>query len=89
MPSPASITALMEHLQAGDHEAAQPLWERYYPRLVALARERLRGTFLRTFNLPKTVDAEHVSAEMKNGVLALTLPKKKESLPRQIKVNVA
>ena len=34
----------MEHLQAGDHEAAQPLWERYYPRLMGLARERLRGT---------------------------------------------
>jgi hypothetical protein len=44
MPSPGSITALLEHLQAGDHEAAQPLWERYYPRLVGLARERLRGT---------------------------------------------
>jgi DNA-directed RNA polymerase specialized sigma24 family protein len=44
MPSPGSVTALIEHLQAGDHEAAQPLWERYYPRLVGLARERLRGT---------------------------------------------
>jgi DNA-directed RNA polymerase specialized sigma24 family protein len=38
------VTALVEYLQAGDHEAAQPLWERYYPRLVGLARERLRGT---------------------------------------------
>jgi DNA-directed RNA polymerase specialized sigma24 family protein len=38
------VTALIECLEAGDHEAAQPLWERYYPRLVGLARERLRGT---------------------------------------------
>jgi DNA-directed RNA polymerase specialized sigma24 family protein len=38
------VTALIEHLRAGNHEAAQPLWERYYPRLVGLARERLRGT---------------------------------------------
>jgi DNA-directed RNA polymerase specialized sigma24 family protein len=38
------VTALLEHLRAGDHAAAQPLWERYYPRLVGLARERLRGT---------------------------------------------
>ena len=44
MPAPGSVTALIEHLRAGDHEAAQPLWERYYPRLVGLARERLRGT---------------------------------------------
>ena len=44
MPSPGSVTTLIEHLQAGDHEAAQPLWERYYPRLVGRARERLRGT---------------------------------------------
>jgi DNA-directed RNA polymerase specialized sigma24 family protein len=44
MPSPGSVTALIEHLQAGNREAAQPLWERYYPRLVGLARERLRGT---------------------------------------------
>jgi DNA-directed RNA polymerase specialized sigma24 family protein len=38
------VTARIEHLRAGNHEAAQPLWERYYPRLVGLARERLRGT---------------------------------------------
>ena len=44
MPSVGSVTALIEHLRADDHEAAQPLWERYYPRLVGLARERLRGT---------------------------------------------
>src|SRR6516225_10624561 len=44
MAPSGSITALIERLEAGDHEAAQPLWERYYPRLVGLARERLRGT---------------------------------------------
>jgi DNA-directed RNA polymerase specialized sigma24 family protein len=44
MSSPGSVSALIARLQAGDHEAAQPLWERYYPRLVQLARARLRGT---------------------------------------------
>ena len=44
MAPSGSITALIERLEAGDHEAAQPLWEQYYPRLVGLARERLRGT---------------------------------------------
>jgi len=44
MPCVGSVTALLEHLRAGEHAAAQPLWERYYPRLVGLARERLRST---------------------------------------------
>jgi hypothetical protein len=38
------VTALLERLEAGDHDAAQPLRQRYYPRLVGLARQRLRGT---------------------------------------------
>jgi DNA-directed RNA polymerase specialized sigma24 family protein len=44
MPDPGSVSELVERLEAGDHEAAQPLWERYYPQLVALARKHLRGT---------------------------------------------
>jgi DNA-directed RNA polymerase specialized sigma24 family protein len=55
MPCVESVTALLVHLRAGDHAAAQPLWERYYPRLVGLARQRLRGT-------PRRVsDAEDVA----------------------------
>ena len=33
-----SVTSWLRRLQEGDREAVQPLWERYYPRLVALAR---------------------------------------------------
>jgi len=40
---PGSVTALVERLKDGDHEAANQLWKRYYPRLVALARKKLRG----------------------------------------------
>lgn len=43
MSSAGSVSALIRRLEAGDHDAAQPLWERYYPRLVALARKHLRG----------------------------------------------
>jgi DNA-directed RNA polymerase specialized sigma24 family protein len=39
-----SVTNLLERLKQGDHEAARLLWQRYYPRLVALARARLQGT---------------------------------------------
>jgi RNA polymerase sigma factor (sigma-70 family) len=39
-----SVTALLERLKNGDHEAARLLWQRYYPRLVALAKRKLQGT---------------------------------------------
>ena len=46
------------------------------------------GSFTRTFNLPPTVDSEKVSAIYDKGVLKVTLPKKAEAKPKQIKVNV-
>ncbi len=42
-PSSGSITGLLERLIEGDHEAVRLLWQRYYPRLVALARKKLHG----------------------------------------------
>jgi HSP20 family protein len=50
--------------------------------------ERQYGSFTRTFNLPPTVDAEKVQADYDKGVLKVTLPKKAEAKPKQIKVNV-
>ncbi|MFY9681412.1 MAG: Hsp20/alpha crystallin family protein [Candidatus Sulfotelmatobacter sp.] len=46
------------------------------------------GSFTRTFNLPPTVDSEKVSAIYDKGVLKVTLPKKAEAKPKQIKVNL-
>ena len=51
--------------------------------------ERSYGSFERVFALPDTVDAEHVKADYKNGVLTVTLPKKEIAKPRQIKVEVS
>ncbi len=50
--------------------------------------ERQYGSFTRTFTLPQTVDSEHVSANYDKGVLKVSLPKKAEAKPKQIKVNV-
>jgi HSP20 family protein len=50
--------------------------------------ERTYGTFSRSFSLPNTVNAESIRAEYKNGVLTVNLPKREESKPRQVKVNV-
>jgi DNA-directed RNA polymerase specialized sigma24 family protein len=36
-----SVTGWIGQLKAGDQEAAQPLWERYFDRLVRLARRKL------------------------------------------------
>jgi len=50
--------------------------------------ERQYGSFTRSFTLPTTVDSEHVSANYDKGVLKISLPKKAEAKPKQIKVNV-
>ena len=50
--------------------------------------ERQYGSFTRSFTLPNTVDSEKVSANYDKGVLKITLAKKAEAKPKQIKVNV-
>jgi HSP20 family protein len=49
-------------------------------------QERGFGKFHRTVELPEHVDAGNVSAEFKNGVLTITMPKKAEAKPRRIEV---
>ncbi len=51
--------------------------------------ERSHGSFARTFALPASVDSEKVSAEFKDGVLTMTLPKREEAKPKTIKINVS
>jgi len=50
--------------------------------------ERQYGSFTRTFTLPNTVDANQVHANYDKGVLKISLAKKAEAKPKQIKVNV-
>jgi RNA polymerase sigma factor (sigma-70 family) len=40
-PSPGSVTTWLGRLKAGDHAAAQELWERYFQRLIRLADQIL------------------------------------------------
>ncbi|HYT95524.1 MAG TPA: ECF-type sigma factor [Gemmataceae bacterium] len=47
MSSPGSVSHWIDALKGGDPAAAQPLWERYYHRLVALARKKLKAARLR------------------------------------------
>ena len=50
--------------------------------------ERSYGSFSRSFSLANTGNAEAIKADYKNGVLTLSIPKREEAKPKQIKVNV-
>jgi HSP20 family protein len=50
--------------------------------------ERAYGNFVRTFTLPNTVNSELIEASYDAGVLRITMPKREEARPKQIKVSV-
>ena len=50
--------------------------------------ERYYGQFQRSFALPHTIDQEKVRANCDKGVLTITLPKREETKPKQINVEV-
>jgi HSP20 family protein len=67
----------------GERKFEQKVKEENYLRI-----ERSYGSFSRSFALPHTVNTEAIKAEYKNGALNVELPKRAETKPRQVKVNV-
>ena len=67
----------------GERKFEQEVKEENYLRV-----ERSYGSFTRSFTLPSTVNTEAIKAEYKNGVLRVEMPKRAESKPKQVKVNV-
>ena len=67
----------------GQKKQEQEVKEDNYYRL-----ERAYGSFERSFSLPVSVDAAKIKAAYKDGVLQLTLPKKEQPKPKQIKVDI-
>jgi len=61
---------------------------RYVPPANVLREEFSLQGYYRQFKLSDEVDQSKISAETKNGVLAITLPKAEKSKPKRIKVNV-
>jgi HSP20 family protein len=51
--------------------------------------ERSYGNFLRSFTLPDAADGSKVSAEFKDGVLKVHLPKGEKAKPKAVEVKVA
>jgi len=62
-----------------DEQTNNRIWHR---------RERAHGQFMRTIELPVQVDAEKVSADFKNGLLRVTLPKAAIAKPKAIDIKV-
>jgi HSP20 family protein len=50
--------------------------------------ERAYGSFSRSFSLANSVKSDAIRADYQNGVLTLSIPKREEAKPKQIKVNV-
>jgi len=51
--------------------------------------ERVSGKFVRTFTLPENVATDQITAQFKDGVLELAIPKVAKSEPRRIEVLAA
>ena len=51
-----------------------------------LVRELPTGSLTRTLRLPTPIDADHVEADVTNGILTLRLPKAQSARPKQIKI---
>jgi len=68
---------------AGERRFEKDLKKENYHRV-----ERQYGAFSRSFSLPGAVNAEKIHAEHRDGVLEIVLPKREESKPKQIKVEV-
>lgn len=58
------------------------------PESDATRTERFSGKFRRSITIPTRVEANKVSANYKDGVLTVTLPKAEEAKPKQIQINL-
>ena len=51
-------------------------------------RERSFGSFYRSITMPGVIDPDGISADTENGILVVHLPKKPETQPKRINVNI-
>src|SRR5882762_7892620 len=54
--------------------------------ILTIRVERSYGSFSRSFSLANSVNSEAIKADYQNGVLTLSIPKREEAKPKQIKV---
>jgi HSP20 family protein len=80
---PEDLDIRVENTIRGERKFEKKVNEENYLRV-----ERAYGSFSRSFSLANTVNSEAIKADYQNGVLTLTVPKREEAKPKQIKVNV-
>jgi HSP20 family protein len=84
---PKSIDVRLENnvlLLKGERHFEKETNEENYHRI-----EREYGSFSRAFSLPMAVKEEKITAEYKDGILKIVLPKKEEAKPKTIKIEAA
>jgi len=67
----------------GDRKEEKEVEKENYHRV-----ERVCGSFARSFQLPKNANGEKVSANMKDGILELRIPKQEEAKSKSIPINI-
>ena len=83
-----------EHLQVnvtdnaltlkGEVREDTPTAEKHYHR-----REFHSGAFARTITLPTTVQAEQATAQLKDGILEVTIPKREETKAQDVPIQTS
>jgi HSP20 family protein len=82
---PADVDLRFERGELVLHGRCQPR----HPERGALLTEYEVGDFYRAFTVGESIDGSKISAEFKNGVLTIHLPKTEKVKPRQITVRGA
>ena len=67
----------------GERKFVKGIKEEQYHRI-----ERYYGKFIRSFNLPSSVEKDKAEARFKDGILRVTLPKSQKIKPQQVTVEV-
>lgn len=87
LPGVVSEGLKVELLEDKVHVFASRATSPYAAGTVVHRGERTLGKFARSIRLPKQIDTDRISAELKHGVLHLRLPKVPKASSRQIEIH--